>query len=601
MSESKIISWTLSVGDKNYNLLDEHLSDISISELSTCKFVLKLLGVQPVSLMIGDFEVKVKPVANVDDVVTYSTEWIDCFKNFIGLTHAELYLKNDGHLFTSIAMNIYARKITYDRALSLLRMIGEKSDISSICFSVTKLNSDKNNSATNITAMLNAGISALDYFQQNRSRFAQFPCSRTKTVIKTKRYSDSVHLDDRSIAYICNHPDSLQTSQFYEMDVALGNRYFKINQIETNSYIKDTDIIENQVIVAFIYNFADYLRGLLGRIARYKESGRELLEIDGENYVSIDRLLVDSGLILSLHVDKISSALDKCLQCLNFIQKSIPCNLVNGANVLPLPTQQVLARTHYLQLFSLIKNYYDVGDPQWRGQMEFFGLRNLYKIYEFVCLIYIIDSIQSIGFIVKDANYLNKDYIPADIRPINEPSNYYVFEKGEMKIELYYEPKAVNAKNIAISNSKACLVDLVHKNSMTWTPDYVIKVSTGEFTTCHVLDAKYSDKNTVEKIHLPECAFKYTTKMAHLNRSKQASPISSLTLLYSDIKAGYDSFHVDPFGLYSYNGELNSNVFFPITGKMPLHEGNADEFKKVIKDLISSKFDGEVLSLILND
>lgn len=596
MSKSKIIAWTLSVGDKNYNLQDDQLSEVSISEMSTCKFVIKSLGVQQLSLMIGDFEVKVKPIANVDGVVTYSTESIECFKNFIGLTHAELYLKSDGQFFTSIALNIYARKITYERALSLLRMIGEKSDISSICFSVTKLNSDKNNSATNITAMLNAGISALDYFQQNRSRFAQFPCSRTKTVIKTKRYSDSVQLDDRSIAYICNHPDSLQTSQFYEMDVALGSRYFKINQIETNSHIKDTDVIENQIIVAFIYNFADYLRGLLERISRYKESGKGLFEIDGESYVSIDRLLVDSGLILSLHVDKIHSALDKCLQCLNFIQKRIPCELVDGANVLPLPTQQVLARTHYLQLFSLIKNYYDVGDPQWRGQMEFFGLRNLYKIYEFVCLIYLIDSIQSIGFKVKQADYLDETYYQEDIRPINEPSNYYVFEKGELKIELYYEPKSVNAKNITLSDSKACLVDLVHKNSKTWTPDYVIKVSTSDITSCHVLDAKYSDKKTVENIHLPECAFKYTTKMAKLSLNKEAMPIDSLTLLYSDIKVGYDSFHVHPFGLYSDNGELNQNAFFPITGKMPLHEGNADELKKLVKDLIMSTLDDDLFS-----
>jgi hypothetical protein len=84
--------------------------------------------------------------------------------------------------------------------------------------------------------------------------------------------------------------------------------------------------------------------------------------------------------------------------------------------------------------------------------------------------------------------------------------------------------------------------------------------------------------------------------MAKLSLNKEAMPIDSLTLLYSDIKVGYDSFHVHPFGLYSDNGELNQNAFFPITGKMPLHEGNADELKKLVKDLIMSTLDDDLFS-----
>ena len=504
MVDAQLLNWTLSTSERSYDLHDDLQKEIVLHEMTECRFTIKVNSAQKITLTLGDFDIGLRPVSNNNGVVTYSSDEIQCFRNFIGYTHADLYLHESNRIYTSVGINIYARKITYERALSFLRMIDEKAEISSICFAVTKLNSDSKKSSRNITAMLNAGMKALDYFQQNRARFVQFPCSNTLAISKTENYKSSTHLDDRSIAYICNHPDTLQPSYFYDRDIAIGNRNYTINQIETSSHKKNTDIIENQIISGFIQNFSTYLKNLMIRIAKYKSSPKSFIEFDNESYVSIDRLLIDSGLILSFHEDKIKLALKKCKQCLHFIQQKIPCKIINGTNVLPIPTQQVLARTHYLQLYGLIKSYYDIGDPQWRGQLEFFGLRNLYKIYEFVCLIYLIDSVKKIGFTPKQADYLDNEYNPLDIRPINEPNNYYLFTKDDFQVELFYEPKAVNAYRLRQSNQRACLADLVHKNSRTWEPDFALVVNTGSSVSVHVFDAKYSSVKAVQNTHLPD-------------------------------------------------------------------------------------------------
>lgn len=585
MTEAQLISWMLTTEKGNYNLLEKNQSEIALHELSQNKFIVRVQGAHQPKLVVGDFEIALKHESLKEDIHTFISDEIQCFKNFIGLAQAELFFKDRINVYTSIPINIYARKITYERALSFLKMIAEKSDISAMCFSVTKLNSDSNRSSRNITAMLNAGINALDYFQQNRGRFAQFPCSKTKTISKTQRYSESTHLDDRSIAYLCHHPDTLQPSLFSDRDVSIGSRNFKINQIETSSFIKDTDILENQIIAAFIRNFTDYLKDLGVRLAGNKLSAKPLIQLDGETYLSIDRLLKDSGLILSFHEEKINFALDKCRQCMKFIQEKIPCKIIRGANVAPIPTQQVLARTHYLQLFNLIKNYYEIGEPQWRGQLEFFGLRNLYKIYEFVCLIFLIDSLKKNGFAAEVAQYIGDDFIPVGIRPENEPCNYYVFQKDQIKVELFYEPKSIYARQLKQSTQHAFLVDLVHERYQTWSPDFALKVSSGDIVSTHLFDSKYSNYRTVQESHLPQCAFKYTTKMACIKKDKIIRPVDSLTILYSDLRTGYESFYASAVGLYTDSGQLNEQLYSPIVGMMPLHEDNASELPKLINDL----------------
>lgn len=586
MNNSRLVSWSLMAGSDTIDLLTDERSEVALHELTSCKFIVKAQGLPKPKMTLGDFEIPLKIHSENDGIYTFvSEDDLKCFRNFIGLTHADIYLTDPAVFYSSVALNIYARKMTFERALSFLRMIREKSDISALCFSVSKLNSDSDRSTRNITALLNAGIKALDYFQHNRSRFAQFPCSKRKSVSRIHRYSASTHLDDRSIAYMCNNPGTLQPSMVNDRDITVGSRNFKINDIETSSIVKDTDIIENQVIVAFIRNFAEYIKELKKRLNAQRHSASPHVFAGDNNYFSIDRLLKDSGLILSLHEDKIQLALDKCMQCMKFVEEKLPCKPIDGANIAPIPTQQVLARTHYLQLFGLIKNYYDIGEPQWRGQLEFFGLRNLYKIYEFVCLIFLIDSVKKMGFEIAQAKYIDNNYQLLDVRPINEPCNYYVFKNGAMSIELFYEPKAIKASSMQDSAELAPLVDLVHQNAQTWSPDFAMVFRHGEQHSTHVLDSKYSNLDTVVSTHLPECTFKYTTKMASIVPEKVAQPIDSFTILYSDIQAGYDSFYAPALGLYTDDGNINENMYRPIVGMMPLHEDNANEFPKFIKDL----------------
>ena len=181
--------------------------------------------------------------------------------------------------------------------------------------------------------------------------------------------------------------------------------------------------------------------------------------------------------------------------------------------------------------------------------------------------------------------YINENDNSLEVRPENEPFNYYIFRKEQVRFELFYEPKSIFARNVSKNNSISFLVDLIHDRYRTWSPDFVLKVSSGETVRVHILDSKYSNFKTVQEIHLQQCAVKYTTKMACIKQDGELKSVDSMTILYSDVRTGYDSFYSSTLGLYSDKDNINQNAYFPIIGMMPLHEDNTSEFYNFIEDI----------------
>jgi hypothetical protein len=588
MVELHVNKWILCCGNSNYDIHEKQQEPIEISEQQECYFRVEVYGGAHPTLTLGDYSIKLKLIRVNDNINYYESSRVKCFQNFIGLTHAELFFEGHQYELASTAISVFARKATYDRALSFLKILNDKSDISSICFSVTHMNSDASKGTQNLTAMLKAGIKALEYFQEQRSRFSQFSCSKTVVKSNIQQYNKSTHLDDRSIAYLCSHPESLSLTYASEADVIINSRNYRLSQIESTSPSKDTDVLENQVILAFIQMFLSYLKKVRDKLTSHKLTNSELISFDGQNYLSIDRLLYDSGLILNIHKEKIDHAIENCIRCISFIDKNFPCKVKAGNSLKPTPSQQVLARTHYLQIFGLIKNYYDIGEPQWRGQLEFYGLRNLYKIYEFVCLVNIIEALKNKDYSLESAEYKDREGKHLEIRPINEPCNYYRFIGDGSVIELFYEPHAVQVSKIDGDTALGTLVDLTHYSRRTWTPDFSIVKNTNGMISTHILDAKYSNLKSVRDFHIDSCVLKYTTKMMTKKMIGQFDKVDSMNLLYSGEHHRYESYYIDTLGLYYKDGALNENPLKPILGMLSHNENNPEMLLTFIADILET-------------
>lgn len=387
--------------------------------------------------------------------------------------------------------------------------------MSSICFSPTKVGSDFVSRKNNISAKLGAGLKAIESIIENRMRFKNDPCKKTTLNREVRVFNKSQAVDDNLIASISSDLSCLQPTIAEHADVKYHGKHYSIDKIDCPILRVDTDVYENRVILSFLFDFMSFLKSLKLRITPSCIS-KESISLDGNEYISLDRILRDSGIFFDVLSPKISSGLEKSLRLIEFISKYMPCSINTFEKNDLRVTQNVLSKRHYFSLFALIRAYRAVGEPTWNGNFELFGLRNMAKIYEIYCLVSLVASFKKLGFKLFQASFIDGGYIERveTVRPINEPHNYYRLElDGEVIVEIFYDMNSVLAHDVGLAGTYGYPVDLVHKNSLTWRPDFFMKISHGDYIETHVLDAKYSNANSVDRDRLNEVALKYGVQM----------------------------------------------------------------------------------------
>ena len=539
-----VLELSLISGDKVVDLLGRDESIVSIHEFESIGY--RLVVDEPIQpkVLLGDYSLLLDNYYTRDGHHVYESTPSQSFKNFVGITHAEIAngIDSDSEIIAvSRPINVFASKISYDRALRFLRFIINNEDISSICFTVTKGGSDAKRSSNNLSEKLISGLKVVEYLNNEWGRFHHDPCVKNSTKSIIRPFSKSMPFDDRTIAYLSMHPDSLIRSDAQSGDVLIRGQHYSIQQMVQNKIIQNLNVFENQVVLYFMKSFYQFVLQLKTELATSKPND-STISVNGVDYISLDQVLIDSGIFISFQQEKLDAAYNGVRMAINRLQRDFKCVLDTSKNLLPVPTQQVLSKSHYMTLYRFIDNYYRIGEPSWRGTSELYGIRNISKLYEFVNLINIHKSLSSLGFILDESRYVDSNGLDAD-RPINQPCNTYVFKHGTgITVKLLYDLQTARVDDLT-DPVVGQLYDMKHYvKAKTWRPDYQIRVIGDKGTECHIFDAKYSNLKTVRERHMPECARKYgleTRMYKVVNGEPQLTVPDSVTILYSDESSPY--------------------------------------------------------------
>ena len=549
---------------------------------------------QSVTLQIGDFDVKLDFQNG-----GYRANGITPFANTLGTTHFNLVI--DGVDFESRAINVFGSKLTYEKATGYLKFLSEESpELSQLCFSSTKMGSDGEDTEIDIISRkLEAGINALNFLVANAARFKADPIFIYVPETRVQPYQKHTPIDAASVSYLASNPDQLIKSNVYNSDVILNNRHFAINNLARQHARKNLDIYENQVILAFIQHFYRFLNNANEVLINSNRSKVKSISFDNHNYYSFDRLLKETGLVLSMHEDKIQKGLRICSQAMRLINTVLPCRLSQNVNYKPKPSSKVLTKGHYRETFFLLRSYYQAEKPNWQGSMDFFGLRNLSKVYELVCLFQIFKSLIKAGAQLEDSKYieLKSTGLPVDVaKPVNEPLNYYSFRLKGGLIELFYEP-SIPPYRSAITSETFGLVDVKHsledvtKLDCSWVPDFLLIVSKeNESKSYHILDAKYSNKQNVNKRdgRLADCVPKYIDgiRKRPTNNMALVDTVDSLHVLYSDnTSIGYKSYYSSVLSLMDNKNNIRQAKALPYIGSIPIQTASSSVLDTLLDHL----------------
>lgn len=273
----------------------------------------------------------------------------------------------------------------------------------------------------------------------------------------------------------------------------------------------------------------------------------------------------------------------------------MPCDVLRELR--PTVTSFVRGNQVYRQAFSLADRWYSLGRPTWSGQEYLARMLSLPRLYEFYCLISIVEALKNLGYSIVEKCY--RTYIDDRSawgdeieRPADSPFNHYAFSNGENELDLFYEPK-IWAHRDTFEDGR--VVDLSHAAGgfqAYRTPDFVIRLRASNQRPRYIfLDSKYSTPSSIREFHLPALTEKYLLGTGEINAKlgliSQQSYLAVLALhpcRAADSSQG--SSVVNPKHLVSKFGPARRLVI-PALGSVELGPGSKSEVEAVLRRLIT--------------
>ncbi|MEB6624897.1 hypothetical protein MXM84_10350 [Acinetobacter pittii] len=484
---------------------------LTVTESDLFQIFIPLNFAQEIEFFIEDYEIVLS-----QDTEYFYCEKIKIFAESFGISVGRLCL--DGKIF-EIGFDVLAKKITAQKIESMLGFLYKNNkEILNICFSRTQ--KEKLFSEIGV-AEPEVLIKQAEIFVNKFMEFRQDFSSNLKKrlvpqqvpVWKSRDKQDFLEIED-----FFENLDRLSPS-VGEGDIFYNGRFFSIDRTYKTELFETTATYENSTI----------LGGAQATLDKIREISNFLIEnfLIGKSY---DREYESLGeciarvtyASLSNRCKSLIINLEEIIKFLKFDLK-IPYK----GQLLPQVTPYVRGIKVYRILFDQIALWYKLGTPDFSGLNFLSKIRSLSKIYELYCLYKIYELFHNQGWEVVHAK--KSETLGSDI-----PS-CVTFSYKEEIIEIYYEKRVFGLTSSTIHLD---LIDLYHKshwNYNFYNPDYIIKHIKGDDVNYLILDAKYSNHNTVRNIHLPKIYEKYYMGMGVVdlkNNIVSSQKIVAISVLY---------------------------------------------------------------------
>lgn len=328
-------------------------------------------------------------------------------------------------------------------------------------------------------------------------------------------------ISQKTIRYITNNIDELAVVN-YDTGIRYNNQYYQPNRVlvERNSY--SYDVYENRIIVGFLKTLASEInvtiKSLLEKTYLKNRSSTQ------EGYVdSMYQIFSRSIKRINGYIESLKSLHNKYQQLYFFYTRLFNISADAIRNV-PVFTPIFRSINAYRQIYTVIHNWFSIGNYDLGKDELLLSFISTSKIYEYYCLIKMLchmtqntnyDFIESkrISYRVKNTYYMDTKY-----------NNTFVFDNGSTKLTLYFQPvvygdsRAFNGLNIFRNTSTNAKKENSNKGK-TYTPDYIIKIEYSNQADYIILDSKFSTPENIRLHQLQELVYKYLFSISTLNET----------------------------------------------------------------------------------
>lgn len=368
---------------------------------------------------------------------------------------------------------------------------------------------------------------------------------------KVANWSENNTISEESLSWIIENSNNLETASYYDEDkFLLLSKNYKIKEIYTQSFRRDTNIPENQIIHSFISEIYYYLNICQGIINNKNNQIERNLDFKSQMLKSyFERLII-----------VVKNLQNQLVKIKNVLDIYIPVNFNKNVNI---ESYRIDSKGHYQGIFKLINLYHLNKEAIFSQDILFSGTNDISKLYEIFCLFKLID------IIVNDLNFEVSELDESLINPYKVSQDnllsgeilihsLYSFNKRDVKVNLYYE---------LLPNS---LTSVVRGGSRSYRPDFILEIIKDNAISYVILDAKYKKVGSIQNHDYEELTLKYLHGISPKNGGR--FNVMGLIIINPIIGSGIDFFQRGNFSMFGKNPSL------PLIGRVELNVEQTQSF-----------------------
>jgi hypothetical protein len=531
---------------------------MNVFELDRISIQLDLDGNKP-DVYIEDYELSLDQKNH--SFVSQSHQF---FRESFGLSYLRIYHNNEKYEYI---FNVLAEKVTSDQAQSIIEYVYEKNP------NLLKVNLSRTTVQQNLVRDEDTHFESFLDFTQSFINFLDSKKFYLKNLIKKKSISTKNIISNGTNKIVDPEDVLLNLDQIYQdntsSDIYINRNYYSASNLPSKSLSETFDFKDNQIILSGLIYTQTNLRKILDIINGLDlinpiNSDKEYNKLSSINDISRVILKVTSVGLLK----RITLILKEIEYYIHFFKNVLMVSYKGP--IYPQITRLTLVNPFYKEIFLKIKSIYECGAFGLQGISAKIKIRSMSKIYEFFCLYKMVESLENLGFSIKE------EYKSGDIPKI------ITLDRHDKSIKIYYEKliNYIDSENLDTSTLVSTNYYQKDRVYSYYNPDYILEIEDKKSSKIfyYIIDAKFrSSRNLKADNTLLKTKGKYFDNLRyfdHRNNTLSNANILGNILLYQ----GREN-----FCLYE-NSHLRSFVNLPLFEARSLYD-HMDE--KFISDLIN--------------
>lgn len=347
-----------------------------------------------------------------------------------------------------------------------------------------------------------------------------FKNNHKKKLVRTpfiSKYTDASTIDNTSILYAVQHPDNLLKTP--NGCIVVGDNRYTPQKISTNKLQYSPDVIENELILNFLYTVALYIR----KIKEYLQDVVANTNIPFSNhcFYSPIKTVFD---ITRKNAQKLLSMANACCESMNKMLVSYNSIFSFKHRTLlgcPPVTPHFARIKEYRSIYNCIYEWFNLGLCDTSKETILLSFLTNNKLYEYYILLKLCNFFKNEGY--KSTSIKRHIYRTND--EISNIPNTFEFKNLDSVVTLYYQPivflkQSARSNGISLLRNNTISFNLEFESSgKYYSPDFIIKVENDKKCNYLIMDTKYSTAKNVKSFYLPTLVYKYIFSLTPIDDS----------------------------------------------------------------------------------